>query len=97
MIRFTIILCLLSLVSSFTVQPLGMRAPTKVGMFSKDDKPAGLSEMSTEDSADVMAASTMDEEKTPVRNLVKDMNTGEIKEVAWVDPAVRFSELGKSL
>jgi hypothetical protein len=30
-----------------------------------------------------------DDEKSEVRNVVRDMNTGEIKEVKWVDPAMR--------
>lgn len=35
------------------------------------------------------AASEAVEEVVQIRNVVKDMNTGELKEVKWVDPAMR--------
>ena len=52
----------------------------------KDGAPKGLE--TVESSADADALSSLSTTQTR-RNVVKDMNTGEIKEVKWVDPAMQ--------
>lgn len=84
MMRLFHFLLLVSAVSAFTTSRFGItKASTtqQLFMFSKDDdnnKPAPLP--------------TIDQPETPKTtnkgSIVKDMNTGEIREVKWQDPAM---------
>jgi hypothetical protein len=70
---------------------------SKVYMFNVDDdqkKSESSASTTTPPTAPALATvddmqSTESKETPVVRNIVKDMNTGEIKEVKWVDPAMR--------
>ena len=88
MMRLFSLLMLLTAAAAFTVQPWGTSIKTKSAsarfMFSADDKAKELPtvEKLAEESM------SMEEESAVSKNIVKDMNTGEIKEVKWVDPAM---------
>ncbi|GKY92666.1 hypothetical protein MPSEU_000236600 [Mayamaea pseudoterrestris] len=77
-------------VSGFSVIPPSSRAVASSSfarsMFATDNNEnKGLE--TVESSSDADALSNLSTTQTP-RNVVKDMNTGEIKEVKWVDPAM---------
>jgi hypothetical protein len=71
----------------------------RLSMFNMNDKDketsSSVSAKTAKSSSTVAPPSLMTEgttltsEKEEIRNVVRDMNTGEIKEVKWVDPAMR--------
>lgn len=85
--RLVSLFLLLTAVSTAFIspQPWGIRcdATTQRFMFSADEdtKPAPATSLA-------MEAPVVETSRPKARNIVKDMNTGEVREVKWVDPAM---------
>jgi hypothetical protein len=95
--RVFCVFALLAVSSAFAPQPFGMKRTTidNLHMFNaENDKTSSttttppLSETSSPQDANTVPTSLETKVDLP-KNIVKDMNTGEIKEVKWVDPAMR--------
>jgi hypothetical protein len=93
MMKLLSLLLLAVSVSSFSiVAPASTRAVSSSSarfLFSADQNNQSPKGLETVDSGSIAdALSNLSTTQTP-RNVVKDMNTGEIKEVKWVDPAMQ--------
>jgi hypothetical protein len=90
MMRLITCLLLLTGVTAFTSQPWGSprtsskASPSRQFMFSADDKP--VQSLKTVDEPEDITAMNSEEESEGM--MVKNMNTGEMQRVKWVDPAM---------
>lgn len=86
MFRILNAILLLTAVSAFSpaIGPRTMTRATSLRMFSDDNTPKPLESVSAPKSEEERAAKIEEFKKS----IVKDMNTGEIREVNWVDPAM---------
>ena len=86
------VLCVAQQVQSFSITPQTTARMTTfpLAMFSKDDESTSAASPLETVSAEDLASSDTASAVTPttITNVVKNMNTGELKEVKWVDPAM---------
>jgi hypothetical protein len=88
MMRLLSLFMLLAATMAFTSpQPLGIRNGASIQrfMFSAEDdtkKPALAAPLATMENA------VSEAPRPETKSVVKDMNTGEVREVKWVDPAM---------